>query len=96
MFFFILNLFLYLLHLFLLFHFLYIFYIFSIIPPGAIDISDPTTSPVRVSFFLQYPPFHEKPEGSEPFPPNLEIEFNSYIAMTPSRNMLNNITRSLM
>jgi hypothetical protein len=45
------NLLLYLFHLFLLVHFLQIFYIFSIIPPGTIDVSDPTALPARVSFF---------------------------------------------
>jgi hypothetical protein len=65
-------------------------------PPGAIDVSDPIALPAGVSFLPQYPLFHEEPKGSEPFLPNLEVEFNSYITMTPSRNMLNSMTRSLM
>jgi hypothetical protein len=64
--------------------------------PGVIDISDPSASPAGASFLPQYPLFHEEPKGSKPFPPNLEVEFNNYITITPSRNMLDSITRSLM
>jgi hypothetical protein len=65
-------------------------------PPGVIDVSNPTASPAGACFIPQYPPDHEEPEGSQPFPPNLEVEFNKYIVMTPSPNMLDSITRSLM